>query len=68
MWALYRGLPPGRHPCHRDGALDLIETRNNAKYSEDETMTHGDPGKAKATASVLGGVDVIVGKMMGPNI
>ncbi len=46
----------------------LKDTRENAKYKEDETKTHGDPGKAKATASVLKDVDVLVGKMMGPNI
>jgi predicted Fe-Mo cluster-binding NifX family protein len=46
----------------------LDETRENAKYIEDETKLHGDPGKAKATASVLKNVDVLVGKMMGPNI
>lgn len=51
-----------------DGNLTLVETRENAKYKEDETKIHGDPGKAKATASVLGGVDVLIGKMMGPNI
>lgn len=51
-----------------DGKLNFVENRENAKYKEDETRTHGDPGKAKATASALGGVDVLVGKMMGPNI
>jgi len=50
------------------GSTFLKETRENAKYKEDETITHGDPGKAKATASVLVDVDVLVGKMMGPNI
>jgi MinD superfamily P-loop ATPase len=46
----------------------LVETRENAKYKEDESKKHGDPGKAKATASALKNVDVLVGKMMGPNI
>ncbi|MEA3420733.1 MAG: 4Fe-4S binding protein [Acidobacteriota bacterium] len=53
---------------YSDGNLALIETRKNAKYKEDETRIHGDPGKAKATASALKDVDVLVGKMMGPNI
>lgn len=48
--------------------LALLETRENVKYKEDETRIHGDPGKATATASVLGDVNVLVGKMMGPNI
>ncbi|MEA2081319.1 MAG: NifB/NifX family molybdenum-iron cluster-binding protein [Elusimicrobiota bacterium] len=50
------------------GDLVLKETRDNPKYREDETRIHGDPGKAKATASVLTDVDVLVGKMFGPNI
>jgi len=29
---------------------------------------HGDPEKAKATSSVLEGVDVLVGKKFGPNL
>lgn len=53
---------------YSEGNLVLKETRENFKYKEDETRTHGDPGKAKATASVLTGVDVLVGKIMGPNI
>ena len=50
------------------GETFFKETRENVKYKEDEAITHGDPGKAKATASVLTDVDVLVGKMMGPNI
>jgi NAD-dependent dihydropyrimidine dehydrogenase PreA subunit len=50
------------------GEIFLKETRENAKYKEDETKAHGDPGKAKATASVLTDVDALVGKIMGPNI
>ncbi len=53
---------------YSNGEIFLKETRENAKYEEDETITHGDPSKAKATASVLTGVDVLAGKMMGPNI
>jgi MinD superfamily P-loop ATPase len=53
---------------YSNGKIDLTETRENAKYKEDETKTHGDPGKAKATASVLDGVDVLIGKRIGPNI
>ena len=44
------------------------ERRKNVKYKEDEERIHGDPGKAEATSSVLAGVDVLVGKMFGPNI
>lgn len=51
-----------------EGEMVLKETRENPKFKEDETKMHGDPGKAKATASVLSGVDVLIGKIMGPNI
>lgn len=51
-----------------EGTLVFRETRENPKYREDETKVHGDPGKAKATASALAGVDVLVGRLMGPNI
>jgi len=50
------------------GKLTFQETRDNARYKEDETRIHGDPNKAKATALALKGVDVLVGKMFGPNI
>jgi len=50
------------------GELTLKEKRENVKYEEDEEMIHGDPGKAKATSSVLSNIDVIVGKIFGPNI
>jgi dissimilatory sulfite reductase (desulfoviridin) alpha/beta subunit len=53
---------------YSDGNLNFVETRENVKYKEDEGRIHGDPGKAKATASAVGGVNVLVGKMMGPNI
>jgi MinD superfamily P-loop ATPase len=53
---------------YSQGRLVFIEQRQNEKYKEDETRIHGDPGKAKATASALKGVNVLVGKMMGPNI
>lgn len=53
---------------YSEGETYLKETRENAKYKEDETISHGDPMKAQATASVLMDVDVLVGKMMGPNI
>ncbi|MBN1366135.1 MAG: 4Fe-4S binding protein [Syntrophaceae bacterium] len=53
---------------YSEGNLFLKETRENPKYKEDETKVHGDPGKAKATASALAGVDVLVGTLMGPNI
>jgi MinD superfamily P-loop ATPase len=53
---------------YSEGELNFQESRENAKYKEDETKTHGDPGKAKATASVLNGIDVLVGSRIGPNI
>ena len=51
-----------------DGKEEFIEARENVKYKEDETLKHGDPGKAKATSSAVGDADVIIGKKMGPNI
>jgi len=51
-----------------DGKEEFIEQRSNIKYKEDEAKTHGDPGKAKATASALENIDVLVGQIFGPNI
>ena len=51
-----------------DEKEEIIETRKNVKYTEDTSIKHGDPGKAKATSSVLDGVDVIAGRKFGPNI
>jgi len=34
----------------------------------DETMNRGDPEKTRATSSVLGSVDVLVGRKFGPNL
>jgi len=51
-----------------DGREEFVETRKNVKYEEDESLKHGDPGKAKATSSAVGNADVIIGKKMGPNI
>jgi hypothetical protein len=42
--------------------------RENTRFKGDETMKHGDPEKAKATSSVLEGVDVLVGRKFGPNL
>ena len=53
---------------YSNGKLVFKESRENIKYKEDETRIHGDPGKAKATASALKGIDVLSGKMFGPNI
>lgn len=50
------------------GEFHLEEKRENSKYKEDEERIHGDPEKAKATASSLKNIDVLVGKMFGPNI
>ena len=38
------------------------------RFTGDETIKHGDPEKARATSSVLKGMDVIVGKKFGPNL
>jgi len=46
----------------------LAERRKNVKLKGDESMKHGDPEKAKATSSVLEGVDAIVGRKFGPNL
>ena len=51
-----------------DGKEEFVEARKNVQYKEDETLKHGDPGKAKATSSAVGDVDVIIGKKMGANI
>ena len=51
-----------------DDKEELIEARQNVKYKEDESLKHGDPGKAEATSSSVGDADVIIGKKMGPNI
>jgi len=53
---------------YSNGELIFKETRENVKYVEDEARIHGDPKKAEATTSVLKDIDVLVGKMMGPNI
>jgi len=53
---------------YSNGELALKETRKNAKYREDKSRTHGDLGKAEATASVLKNIDVLIGQMFGPNI
>ncbi len=51
-----------------DGREKFVETRENVKYEENESLKHGDPGKAKATASVMDGIDVMAGRKFGPNI
>jgi len=51
-----------------DGREKLVEKRENTRFEGDETMKHGDPEKAKATSSVLKGVDVLVGRKFGPNL
>jgi predicted Fe-Mo cluster-binding NifX family protein len=47
---------------------EFVEKRENVKLKGDESMKHGDPRKAKATSSVLQGVDVLVGRRFGPNL
>ena len=51
-----------------EGKEELVEKRENVEFKEDESIKHGDPKKAKATSSVLEGVDVLVGKKFGPNL
>jgi len=53
---------------YSEGKLIFKETRKNIKYKEDKSKIHGDPKKAEKVASALKGIDVIVGKMFGPNI
>ncbi len=53
---------------YSNGNLVFQEKRENTKYKEDESRIHGDPEKAKAVSSVLKNVNVIIGKMIGPNI
>lgn len=50
-----------------NGQERLIERRENVPFKGDESI-HGDPEKAKATSSVLEGVDVLVGRKFGPNL
>jgi len=51
-----------------NGKEELVERRENVKFTGDESMRHGDPEKAKATSSVLENVDVLVGRRFGPNL
>ena len=53
---------------YSEGEMNFKEKRENIKYQEDKTKVHGDLKKAKKVSSVLEGVDIIVGKMLGPNI
>ncbi len=63
------GMAKYFHICKfSDGREEFVETRENVKYSEDESLKHGDPGKARATASVMNGIDVMAGRKFGPNI
>ena len=53
---------------YSEGEMTFREKRENIKYEEDEKISHGDPEKAKKVASVLAGVDIIAGKIIGPNV
>lgn len=53
---------------YSNGEMAFREKRENIKYEEDEKLSHGDPEKAKKVASVLEGVNVIAGKIIGPNV
>ena len=50
-----------------NGKEELVEKRENLHFKGDESV-HGDSEKAKATSSVLEGVDVLVGRKFGPNL
>jgi len=51
-----------------DDGEKFVEQRENVEFQEDESKKHGDPAKARATSSVLKGVDVLVSRKFGPNI
>jgi uncharacterized metal-binding protein/predicted Fe-Mo cluster-binding NifX family protein len=51
-----------------DNKKEFIERRENVQFKGDESIKHGDPEKARATSSVLEGIDVVVGRKFGPNI
>jgi len=51
-----------------DDGEEFVEQRENVEFQEDESKKHGDPAKARATSSVLKGVDVLVSRKFGPNI
>jgi predicted Fe-Mo cluster-binding NifX family protein len=51
-----------------EGKEEFVEKRENVQFKGDESIKHGDPEKAKATSSVLQGIDVLVGKRYGPNL
>ena len=51
-----------------DGKEELTEKRKNVEFKGDESTRHGDPEKARATSSVLQGIDVLVGRKFGPNL
>ena len=46
----------------------FAERRENVKFKGDESIKSGDPAKARATASVLENIDVVVSASFGPNI
>lgn len=51
-----------------DDKEELVERRSNVEFKGNESIKHGDPEKAKATSSVLEGVDAIVGRKFGLNL
>ena len=51
-----------------DGEVDFVKRRENSKYGGDESMSHGDPKKAKKSLSALEGVDVWANPRFGPNL
>ena len=51
-----------------ENGYEFIEQRQKVRYEEDESITDGDPGKAKAAAKTLAGIDCVVARIIGPNI
>jgi len=49
-----------------EGEEGLVEKRENVEFKEDESIKHGDPKKAKATSSVLEGVECPCGQEIWP--
>ena len=51
-----------------EDGMKFMEERSNPKFQEDESMSHGDPNKAKFVSSILKDIDMLVAQRFGPNI
>ncbi len=51
-----------------EGKAEYMEQRENSGFEENESIKGGDPGKARATALTMAGIDVVVSNRFGPNI